>query len=234
MHNVLRQQTQRRLDRDVLGYDTTSSHGDHGFKRIGVGEFDLNLHADHATTQAANGDFNRAFADNLGMGVQQRPVLMVVKKNASILANLNTWVREVLAPKGDTEARPLLLIDDEADQASVDTGEQEFDDDEVPDPDYEPKKINGQIRLLLAAFSRKAYVAYTATPFANILIHDAATANEFGGDLFPRSFIVNLPSPSDHGFRARLRGALGAWAPECPQLHAGSRLPLQGRASASV
>ena len=198
MHNVLRQQTQRRLDRDVLGYDTTSVHAGQGFTRIGVGDYDVNVHAEHLTTQAANGDFSRAIADNLGMGVQQRPVMLVVKKNASILANLNTWVREVLAQRGDTETRPLLVIDDEADQASVDTGEQEFDDDDVPDPDYEPKRINGQIRQLLAAFSRKAYVAYTATPFANILIHDAAAADEFGDDLFPRSFIVNLPTPSDY------------------------------------
>ena len=59
-------------------------------------------------------------------------------------------------------------------------------------------ELTGKSAMLLAAFSRKAYVAYTATPFANILIHDAATADEFGGDLFPRSFIVNLPTPSDY------------------------------------
>ena len=198
MHNVLRQQTQRRLDRDVLGYNTSSARAGRGFIRIGVGAFDVNIHAEHLTTQAANGDFNRSIADNLGIGVQQRPVLLVVKKNARILDNLNTWFRDVLTPLGDTEARPLLVIDDEADQASVDTGTQEFDDDESPDPDYEPKRINGQIRRLLAAFSRKAYVAYTATPFANILIHDAAATDEYGDDLFPRSFIVNLPAPSDY------------------------------------
>ena len=107
-------------------------------------------------------------------------------------------MREILAARGDTESRPLLVIDDEADQASVDTGEQEFDEDDVPDPDYEPKRINGQIRRLLSAFSRSAYVAYTATPFANILIHDAAVAHEYGDDLFPRSFIVNLPAPSNY------------------------------------
>ena len=56
------------------------------------------------------------------MGVQQRPVLLVVKKNARILQNLNNWVSEVLKRRGDTESRPLLIIDDEADQASVDTG----------------------------------------------------------------------------------------------------------------
>src|SRR5262249_53125331 len=71
-------------------------------------------------------------------------------------------------------------------------------DDDIPDPDYEPTRINGQIRKLLAAFSRSAYVGYTATPFANILIHEAAVANEFGDDLFPRSFIINLPAPSNY------------------------------------
>jgi hypothetical protein len=199
MHNALRQQTQRRLDRDVLGYDTTPSReGDGGFKVIGVGELDRNIHAEHLTTQAANGDFNRVFADNLGMGVQQRPVMLVVKKNARILENLNNWVVEVLARRGDTEERPLLVIDDEADQASVDTGQQEFEDGETPDLDYEPKRINGQIRRLLGGFHRRAYVAYTATPFANILIHDAAAADGYGDDLFPRSFIINLPTPSNY------------------------------------
>jgi hypothetical protein len=198
MHNALRQQTQRRLDRDFLGYISTSAQNSQGFTRIGVGIIDGSVHAEHLTTQAPNGDFSRAVADHVGMGVQQRPVLLVVKKNASILRNLNTWVREILAARGDTESRPLLVIDDEADQASVDTGQQDFDDDDVPDPDYEPKRINGQIRRLLTAFSRSAYVAYTATPFANILIHDAAVATEYGDDLFPRSFIINLPAPSNY------------------------------------
>ena len=197
MHNALRQQTQKRMDRDVLGYNTASNPAC-GFTPLGVGTFDGSLRANHLTTQAANGDFNRRFADNLGMGVEERPVFMVVKKNASILENLNNWVRDVLTHKGDTESRPLLVIDDEADQASVDTGDQEFDDNAVPDPDYEPKRINGQIRRLLNAFSRSAYVAYTATPFANVLIHDGADADGFGRDLFPRNFIVNLPTPSNY------------------------------------
>lgn len=198
MHNALRQQTQRRLDRDVLGYDTSPSRQGQAYRRIGVDRFDSNIHAEHLTTQAANGDFNRGFADNLGTGVQQRPVLMIVKKNARILENLNNWVREVLAPRGDTESRALLLIDDEADQASLDTGQQDFEDDDTPDPDYEPTRINGQIRRLLAAFSRSGYVAYTATPFANVLVHDAAEAHGYGQDLFPRSFIVNLPAPDNY------------------------------------
>lgn len=196
MHNALRQQTQRRLDRDVLGFDTRMDS--QAFARIGVGEFDRGIHAEYLTTQASNGDFSRPRAETLGMGVQDRPVIMVVKKNARILENLNKWVKEVLERLGDTESRPLLVIDDEADQASVDTGQQDFEDDETPDTDYEPKRINGQIRVLLSSFRRVAYVGYTATPFANVLIHDAAQADGFGDDLFPRSFIVNLPAPSDY------------------------------------
>jgi hypothetical protein len=190
MHNVLRQQTQRRLDRDFLGYISATRQEGQGLVRIGVGGTDGSLQAEHLTTQAMNGDFSRAQVEHLGMGVQQRPVLMVVKKNASILRNLNSWVGEILSARGDTESRPLLVIDDEADQASVDTGQQDFDDDDVPDPDYEPTRINGQIRKLLSAFSRSAYVGYTATPFANVLIHDAAVADEYGDDLFPRSFML--------------------------------------------
>ena len=206
MHNALRQQTQIRLDRDVLGYDTTPLSRGRPFTRIGVSMFDHRPQAEHLTTQEPNGDFRRAFADNLGMGVQQRPVLMVVKKNASILRNLNNWVSEVLTPRRDTMNRPLLLIDDEADQASIDTGEQDYDEDDIPDPDYEPTRINGQIRQLLSQFERSAYVAYTATPFANVLIHDAAEADTFGRDLFPRSFIINLPTPDNYVGARRIFG----------------------------
>src|SRR5262249_32814014 len=73
MHNVLRQQTQRRLDRDFLGYISTSGHDGQGLMRIGVGIIDGSIHAEHLTTQALNGDFSRAVADHVGVGVQQRP-----------------------------------------------------------------------------------------------------------------------------------------------------------------
>jgi Z1 domain len=137
-------------------------------------------------------DLGLRLDDVRNLELESEPVSLAAKKDK------NTWVRETLAARGDTESRPLLVIDDEADQASVDTGQQEFDDDDVADPDYEPKRINGQIRILLTAFSRSAYVAYTATPFANSLIHDAAVAKEYGDDLFPRSFIINLPAPSNY------------------------------------
>lgn len=203
MHNALRQQTQKRIDRDFLGYDTRAERQR---QPIGVGLINAAVHADNITTQAPNGDFRRAVHDNLGMGVQERPVLLVVKKNASILRNLNAWVNEVVARRGDTETAPLLVIDDEADQASVDTGDQNQLTDDEFDPDYDPKTINGEIRRLLSAFPRSAYVAYTATPFANILIHDARLAEGFGDDLFPRNFIVSLQAPSNYVGPAALFG----------------------------
>lgn len=197
MHNVLRLQTQLRLDRDFLGYKSTSVGSAEGFTWVGVGNIDRRPRADFLTTRTAGGDFNRAAADRAGIAPNSRPLLLVVKKNAKILANLNAWVGDFLVPRGDTLEIPLLVIDDEADQASVDTGEQEFIDG-LPDPDYEPKRVNAEIRKLLKAFHKSAYVAYTATPFANILVHDQRETDEHGADVFPRSFIINLPRPSSY------------------------------------
>lgn len=197
MHNVLRLQTQLRLDRDFLGYKSTSVGSPEGFTWVGVGLLDRRPRADFLTTRTANGDFNRTAADRAGIAPESRPLLLVVKKNAKILENLNAWVGDFLKPRGDTKEIPLLVIDDEADQGSVDTGDQDFNDG-VPDPEYEPKRVNGEIRKLLKAFDKSAYVAYTATPFANILAHDQRTTRNHGADIFPRSFIINLPQPSSY------------------------------------
>lgn len=67
---------------------------------------------------------------------------------------------------------PLLVIDDEADHASVDTGEQVFDSEGRPDEEHQPTAINRLIRRILHSFACSAYVGYTATPFANIFIHE--------------------------------------------------------------
>lgn len=197
MHNVLRLQTQLRLDRDFLGYKSTSLGAGEGLAWTGVGLIDRRPKADFLTTRDASGDFSKTRAERQGIAPESRPLLLVIKKNARILANLNAWVGDFLVGRGDTHEIPLLVIDDEADQASVDTGEQDFING-LPDPDYEPKRVNAEIRKLLKAFDKSAYVAYTATPFANILIHDQRETEEHGEDLFPRSFIVNLPRPSSY------------------------------------
>ncbi len=122
-------------------------------------------------------------------------------------------------PRGDTREIPLLVIDDEADQASVDTGEQDFIDG-LPEPDYEPKRVNGEIRKLLKAFHKSAYVAYTATPFANILVHDQRETDDHGADVFPRSFIINLPRPSSYIGPVEVFGIAREGAPDAGVLDA--------------
>lgn len=78
--------------------------------------------------------------------------------------------------------KSLLIIDDEADNASINTKK----------ADEAPTAINGWIRKIAGHFYRFGYVGYTATPFANIFIPLDKD------DLFPRDFIINLPAPSNY------------------------------------
>ncbi len=196
MHNLLRLQTQMRLELDFLGYDTRPDQGDTGrMKAIGVGLIPPALTAGSLTLASPNGDFNVAFARQANFAPLDQPCLFVVKKNATILRNLNGWIGKL--PEEFRRA-PLLLVDDEADQASIDTKDQPTLPDGTFDEDYDPTRINGEIRRLLGAFKRSAYVAYTATPFANILIHDARAADKYGLDLFPSTFIFALTPPDDY------------------------------------
>lgn len=82
---------------------------------------------------------------------------------------------------------PLLLIDDEADNASVNTN----------NPDKDPTAINNGIRNLLRLFNKYSYVGFTATPFANIFI-DPQLGVEGNDDLFPKDFIYLLEQPSNY------------------------------------
>lgn len=213
LHNNLRSQTQIRLEESFLGYET-SENRDPG-KPIGVGERDsdskLNPHC--ATTRADKGDFNAAIARHFAISPEERPWLFVVKKQKTVLTQLLKWIRGHVADATDAESGrrivtnlPLLMIDDEADNASVDTGEQLFDADGTPDDEHSPKTINGLIRKILHSFDRKAYVGYTATPFANIFIHRRNVTSEEGPDLFPQSFIINLAAPSNYVGPARMFG----------------------------
>lgn len=196
MHNVLRLQTQIRLDLDFLGYDTRPEQQDAGrMKAIGVGLIPPALPAGALTLASPIGDFNIAFARQANFAPLDQPCLFVVKKNATVLRNLNGWIGKL--PEEFRKA-PLLVIDDEADQASVDTKDQPTLPDGSFDEDYDPTKINGEIRKLLRSFKRSAYVAYTATPFANILIHDDRAAEKYGSDLFPSTFIFALTPPDDY------------------------------------
>lgn len=222
MHDNLRVQTQTRLDEGFLGYKTGPMiDGGNGPRDIiGVGLEDSSVRPGCVTHRGDSGDFRKQDAIRLGITPGDRPLLFVVKKNGSVLRNLLTWMTEHVANSTDPatgQARingiPLLVIDDEADQASVDTGVQASDEEGNFDPDYEPKAINAAIRKILRICEQSAYIGYTATPFANIFIHAQQTTPECGEDLFPRSFIVNLESPSDYTGSARMFGlpAGDAW-----------------------
>jgi hypothetical protein len=207
IHKNLRSQTQMRLDEGFLGYETMPGLGAQGLRSIGVGLIDSDpaIRPDYVTNRADDGDFKLAVVRNMGISPGGRPLLFVVKKNKSVLTNIIKWVDGLLNGRYALDV-PLLVVDDEADHASVDTKDQAFDQDGRPDPEHSPVVINGLIRTLLKRFDRSAYVGYTATPFANIFIHDKAETSKEGEDLFPRSFIINLPAPSNYDGPVRIFG----------------------------
>lgn len=185
--NGLRRQTQLRLNREITGY---SSNPPGAVRMPPVGR---QWHT--FTTEDLLGDFHPGRANHAALQGSQ-PVLLVVKKNGPVLRRLLAWFKS--APEDVRSTLPALFIDDEADQASVDVrgSYQTQEDFNADHPDYEPPAvINGLIRSLLGVFSRRAYVAYTATPFANILIPHDAYDGSVGADVYPKDFFIDLPKP---------------------------------------
>ena len=197
----LRVQTQIRLEEGFLGYSLAPrKHLSDTLTGVGVGLIAPGKRPDSVTTRA--NDFKKGIKRNLGIHVGGKEILFVIKKNVGVLENLLSWI-ESFGNATDEHGRryvkdvPLLVIDDESDVGSVDTKSGNMIDDD-PDPDHSPTRTNEQIRRLLSLFDQSSYVGYTATPFANVLIHDGARTEALGEDLFPRSFIISLPTPSDH------------------------------------
>ena len=216
MHNNLRSQTQIRLDEGFLGYTASPIYDEISISGVGYIDSDPSIRPNFATTRLENGDFNTRMAKTLGVSPEQRPWLFVVKKNKSVLQSLLKWIQDHVANTHDKNTGrklvshlPLLVIDDEADNASVDTGDQFFDEQGKPDTEHEPTAINRLIRQILHTFTRKAYVGYTATPFANIFIHERGETDKEGPDLFPSAFICNLSSSSSYTGPAKVFGLFG-------------------------
>jgi hypothetical protein len=206
VHKSLRSQTQLRLDEGFLGVDTQIERAwKKNTNKIGAGMVSSkNLHVAYLTNSADDGDFKKSVANQIGIPLgSQIPILLVVKKNGKVLQNLITWL-ENQANAQDDEGRkfftdfPLLLLDDEADFASVNTKATALSADGTPLQDQDVTTTNARIRELLRMFSRSVYIGYTATPFANIFIHPDVNTNAMGQDLFPKHFIFNLPAPSNY------------------------------------
>ena len=184
----LRRQTNIRLKRELVGYPDD--------RPTAVRMPPMGIQWHEFTTDDLDGDFQPGNANHATLQGSQ-PVLLVVKKNGDVLRRLLGWLDA--APAEVRRSLPMLVIDDEADQASVDTRGTLQREDDPPDLNYEePSVINGLIRELLQKFDRCSYVAYTATPFANILIPHDTVDPRVGNDLYPKDFIVDLPKPQGY------------------------------------
>lgn len=160
MHNILRKQTQVRLHEEIVLPKEKSCNT--------------------LTDVDEKGDFQKKqfITANRALGSADGFTLVVLKKNSSVLRNFNSWIGE--ASDETIKNCPTLIIDDESDQASVNTNK----------PEDDPTAINNHIRNLVNKFEVVSYVGYTATPFANVLI-DA----EMTDDLFPKNFLISLEKP---------------------------------------
>jgi len=197
LYENLRQQTQQRLDESFVGYvsDPLKDTG----SLIGVGKFRDNMPVHPITHAGDQGDIKKVNLKNLPLNTNDYYVL-AVKKNPTVLKYLLGWLHNRGVEDGEykiIKRIPLLIIDDEADYASINV-DRKF-----------VSKINASIRAILALFEQSAFVGYTATPFANVFISDPNQTHgkdkeidgrlyRLGKDLFPEDFIINIPPPSNY------------------------------------
>jgi hypothetical protein len=209
MMENLRQQTQERLDAEFSGrkseYFLDPTKKEIRNEPVGVGRYGTNKRIASFTSVVKDFDINILKSNDLSLLSVSDPVVFVVKKNKSILNNLIRWLRNNNAAAGQKIELPMLLIDDEADNASVNTKKE----------DEDPTAINEAVRTLLALFRQASYLGITATPYANIFINPDTTDDMRGDDLFPRDFIYSLAPPSNYigadsifGVEAPFRDAL--------------------------
>ncbi len=185
IHNNLRKQTQERIDEAFIGRSSDPENR----RSIGVG---LDPGYPHpATLTNVNEDFNKNTAAKSGWKINDfsKPIILIIKKNVTTLTALHKWLRALNA-EGDGRISdvPMLLIDDEADNASINTNKEDID----------PTRTNAMIRRILGLFAKSCYVGYTATPFANIFINPDAYDEDVREELFPRDFIYCLDAPTTY------------------------------------
>ena len=162
--NNLRRQTQERLERSLTGENEKNWHW----------------------LTSVDSDFNTSRNANDLLSAPSKRVIAVVKKNNSRLKRLKSWIES--APIAVRQGLPVLIIDDEADQATINSHRQL----------KRQTAINKTLTSILKPtfLPKNAYLGYTATPFANIL-SDAKDETQ----LFPRDFIYPLKR-SDNYFGA--------------------------------
>jgi hypothetical protein len=211
----LRRQTQERIDSGYIGRNSSAFIREKENKIVGVGNYTVGTDIYSLTSayykSGDEGDFSQAVANRLNIPIGKNPVVFVIKKNKSILENLIDWFsKDVNAKVVDGTPKlfdvPALVIDDEADAASVNASR---DINDI-------KTINRLIRTLLNIFNQNTFVGYTATPYANLFIsqdyNEELTTTvknkqyKIGEDLFPRDFIINIKAPSNYIGAAKIFG----------------------------
>lgn len=189
IHNNLRKQTQQRVDVGFIGRESLKAQIG-GVKPIGVAKLNpQHPHPVSFTTQ--EDDFNSRFANQMQANIKDfsSPIVLVIKKNHKILESLYNWLnRYSKTHQTDKINTPMLMIDDESDNASVNTNRL----------DEDPTITNGYLRKILHVFSKSCYVGYTATPFANIFMDPDSYDSKTLEDLFPKDFIYSLNPPSNY------------------------------------
>ncbi len=140
------------------------------------------------------GDFDKrqTVTANRALGSKDGFSLVILKKNTHVLRAFNDWLSK--ASEENIKNCPTLIIDDESDQASINTNK----------PEQDPTAINAKIRQLIQHFDKVSYVGYTATPFANVLVDGSEEA-----DIYPRDFLVCLEKPPTYFGPEELFGRMG-------------------------
>ena len=189
--NDLRKQTQERVDEGFIGMESQHLVRQNLAQaaRIGVGELRDPAKGVATYTSSAN-DFLKTIAD---MGVKLNnlsdPAIFTVKKNTSVMKNLSKWITDYHLLDEETKLdMPLLLIDDEADFASINSLAHR---DKIT-------ATNRSIREILSKFNKSTYIGYTATPFANIFIDPESSDDMLDDDLFPKDFMIKIPVSEEY------------------------------------
>lgn len=183
----LRRQTQERIDEGIVGMTFRKEGSNVKSLRVGVGLDNKQIKATSVTSTLIDfvGNCNKITMSLANNSL----ILFVIKKNVSVLQRLYNWLKEqnIDPLKGCVDV-PMLLIDDEADNASVNTRKDETD----------PTRTNKFIRQICNLFMNSTYVGFTATPFANVFIDPDSVDSMRHADLFPEHFIYALEAPSNY------------------------------------
>lgn len=205
--NDLRIQTQKRIDNGLLGYSSEKKF-EHATVKVGPKGIVIQT----LTNSSLKGDYTKgSFVPNIQIA-DGSCLLYVVKKNVSVLRNVYLDLK-TKNNQGPKLSAPLLMIDDEADNASINGKLPAYDpvtNHKIDPEEVDPTAINKLIRAILTRFERKAYIGYTATPFANIFgVPNIGIDSKYedeklgitidvGEDLFPRSFISYIEPPKNY------------------------------------